>query len=400
MLENVSAFLISLADVLPLELFLFVGSFIEEILAPIPSVLITTLAGSLALAAGYEWIGLLWLAILASIGKSIGCALLYVLGDKAEDFLMTRLGSKIGITHAEIERVGKYFTGGIRDYLILIIVRALPLSPSLPISVGAGIIKLPFTLYNVATFIGNFFRSLLFITIGYTGFSAYQNLINQADSIESLIQIVLAVGLGLFVLYIYYLRRIHERPKTPTRGFTLIELMVAISIITLLSTVVLSSLVHAREKAEQSRAAVDIRSLNTAIQLYYDERGVYPPGAGALSVNSTSAGNWSILMDELRPYYIPAPLFPAFPSLGTARMLSQGYSYHKGTASTPVRIRTWNGVTGEYVACLFVYDGYWIDFGLPKQSALSLNDNGVDPDGLEMFDGHYRITRNPNDCVI
>ncbi|MEK7511090.1 MAG: VTT domain-containing protein [Patescibacteria group bacterium] len=211
MFEQFSHLLTSLAYVLPLELFVFFGSFIEEIVAPIPSVLITTLAGSLALAAGYGWWGLLWLAALASVGKSIGCAILYVIADKAEDFLLVRLGPKIGITHAEVERVGKYFTGGVRDYLILIFIRALPLSPSLPISVGAGIIKIPFGLYNIATFIGNLIRSLLFIAVGYTGFSAYQNLLNQATSIESLIQIALAVCLGLFVLYIYYLRRVREK---------------------------------------------------------------------------------------------------------------------------------------------------------------------------------------------
>ena len=211
MLHDFSEFLTSLAYVLPLELFVFVGSFIEEIVAPIPSVLITTLAGSLALAAGYGWPGLLWLAVLAALGKSIGCAILYVIADKAEDFLLVRLGPKIGITHAEVERVGKFFTGGIRDYLILIVIRALPLSPSLPISVFAGIIKIPFTLYNIATLIGNTIRSLLFIAVGYTGFSAYQSLLNHATSIESLIQIGLAVFLVLFVLTIYYLRRVREK---------------------------------------------------------------------------------------------------------------------------------------------------------------------------------------------
>lgn len=211
MFEAFSVFLTSLAYVLPLELFVFIGSFIEEILAPIPSVLITTLAGSLALAKGYGWLGLLWLALLASLGKSIGCAILYVIADKAEDFLLVRIGPKIGITHAEVERIGKFFTGGIRDYLILIVIRALPLSPSLPISVFAGIIKIPFALYNIATVIGNLIRSLLFIAVGYTGLSAYQSLMHQANSLESLIQIGLAAFLGVFILYIYYLRRVREK---------------------------------------------------------------------------------------------------------------------------------------------------------------------------------------------
>lgn len=400
MFEQLNVFLVSLSGVLPLELFVFVGSFVEEIVAPIPSVLITTLAGTLALGAGYGWLGLLWLSVLASIGKSIGCAILYVIADKAEDFIMVRLGPTLGITHAEVERVGKFFTGGIRDYFILIAVRALPLSPSLPISVGAGIIKIPFGMYNIATFIGNFLRSLLFIAVGYTGFSAYQHLLEQANSLESLIQIALAAALGLFVLWIYYLRRVREKKEPPTRGFTLIELLVVISIIALISTVVLSSLAQAREKAAQSRAALDIRTLNTALQLYYHERGSYPPGPGALSANTSSAGNWTSFINQLRPTYVSAPIVPTFPSIGTATMLSQGYSYHKGTATNPVRIRTWDGETGQFVACLFVYEGYWLDFGLPKQSALSLNDNGIDPDGIEVFEGKYTVTTNPGDCPM
>jgi len=211
MFDQISEYLTWLSGVLPLELFVFIGSFVEEVVAPIPSVLITTLAGSLALAAVYGIVGILWLAVLASIGKSIGCALLYMIADKAEDLLLVRLGPKIGITHAEVERIGKYFTGGIRDYAIIILLRALPLSPSLPISIGAGIIKIPFGLYNIATFIGNFLRSLLFIGVGYTGFSAYQSLLSDADSISSIIQAIMAVVLVLFVGWIYYLRRVREK---------------------------------------------------------------------------------------------------------------------------------------------------------------------------------------------
>lgn len=211
MFERISQFVVSLSSVLPLELFVFVGSFLEEIIAPIPSVLITTVAGSLAEAAGYGWVALLWLAVLAAVGKSLGCAILYMIGDKAEDVIMSRFGTALGITHAEVERVGRYFTGGLRDYLILIVIRALPLSPSLPISVGAGIIKMPFTLYNVGTLIGNLIRSILFLAVGYTGFAAYQTLLEDADALSSIIQIGLAVLLAGFVLSLYYLRRAREK---------------------------------------------------------------------------------------------------------------------------------------------------------------------------------------------
>lgn len=211
MFDSLTAWLTSLSEILPLELFTFLGSLAEEIIAPIPSILITTLAGSLAQAAGYGYVGLALLVLLASLGKSIGCALIYVIADKAEDFLLTKLGPALGITHAEVEKLGKYFTGSMRDYIILILLRALPISPSLPISVVAGIVKVPFAFYNIATFIGNVIRSALFIAVGYFGLSAFESALHGAGSIESLIQIGIAVVLVGIVGAVYFVR--HKRSR-------------------------------------------------------------------------------------------------------------------------------------------------------------------------------------------
>lgn len=63
-------------------------------------------------------------------------------------------------------------------------------------------------------------------------------------------------------------------------GFTLIELLVVIAIIGLLSSIVLTSLNGARVKARDTKRAADIKQLATAIQLYYDDNGIYPSNAG------------------------------------------------------------------------------------------------------------------------
>lgn len=69
------------------------------------------------------------------------------------------------------------------------------------------------------------------------------------------------------------------------RGFTLIELLVVISIIALLSSVVLSSLNSAREKARITRAITDLREVSKALELYYDSNGSYPSSAAG-------SGSW------------------------------------------------------------------------------------------------------------
>ena len=73
------------------------------------------------------------------------------------------------------------------------------------------------------------------------------------------------------------------------RGFTLIELIVVIGIISLLSSIVLASLGNARAKARDARRLVDMHSIRTALELYRSKYGVYP-NEGSGSCGGVAAG--------------------------------------------------------------------------------------------------------------
>ncbi len=60
------------------------------------------------------------------------------------------------------------------------------------------------------------------------------------------------------------------------KGFTLIELMVVISIIGLLSSIVLASLKDARDKANVTKFSSEINQFKTALELYRADKGEYP----------------------------------------------------------------------------------------------------------------------------
>jgi len=74
------------------------------------------------------------------------------------------------------------------------------------------------------------------------------------------------------------------------KGFTLIELLVVISIIALLSSVVLSSLSSARNKARYTQAIAQMRQIQIAATGYYSTLGTYPgdTGPGAMPSNFSS----------------------------------------------------------------------------------------------------------------
>jgi type II secretion system protein G len=60
------------------------------------------------------------------------------------------------------------------------------------------------------------------------------------------------------------------------KGFTLIELLVVVAIIGVLATLVLSSLSNARSRSRDARRLADIRTIQTALEVYYVDNGVYP----------------------------------------------------------------------------------------------------------------------------
>lgn len=81
--------------------------------------------------------------------------------------------------------------------------------------------------------------------------------------------------------------------KKQKNGFTLIELLVVISIIGMLSSVVLSSVNRARISAQDTRRKSDLRQINIAINLFYNEYGRMPKNYNCdVSYCPGGNGNW------------------------------------------------------------------------------------------------------------
>jgi prepilin-type N-terminal cleavage/methylation domain-containing protein len=64
-----------------------------------------------------------------------------------------------------------------------------------------------------------------------------------------------------------------------SRGFTLVELLIVISIIVLLLNAILPALSRARDKAFYARALAEFQSVEGSLQQYLNDYGSFPPDA-------------------------------------------------------------------------------------------------------------------------
>lgn len=199
--------LTSYADAVPLEIFSFAGSFIEEVIAPIPSPIVMTVTGSLAQVQGKPVEYLFILAILGALGKTLGSLVLYTVTQKGEEFILSKFGRFLGVTNHEIESIGKHISKSWKDIFILTLVRCLPILPSAPISIVCGLLKVRRDVFALATFLGTIIRDSVYLYIGFTGLSTLHTFLEGANTIETFMQGVIVLLLVLFFGFIFHQKR-------------------------------------------------------------------------------------------------------------------------------------------------------------------------------------------------
>ena len=195
------------AELLPLPVFSFIGAFVEEVIAPIPSPFVMTLAGSLSEADGKPLLYLLLLAVVGAIGKTIGAFIIYVIADKFENVITSRFGKFIGVTHKNVAHLSERLEKGRGEWAVIFALRALPVMPTAPISLSAGLLQLNKKTYLTSTALGLVVRNLFYLYIGYTSTNALEKLNSDLDSFETFGYALLLIFLVAIMGYIYWHRR-------------------------------------------------------------------------------------------------------------------------------------------------------------------------------------------------
>jgi prepilin-type N-terminal cleavage/methylation domain-containing protein len=99
------------------------------------------------------------------------------------------------------------------------------------------------------------------------------------------------------------------------KGFTLIELLIVVAIISILAGIVLVGLRPSLDTTRDARRAAELRQIQTALQLYYNRFGVYPPALGDLATvngvvvpNDPNGNSYYYKLVDPNKYYVGAKM--------------------------------------------------------------------------------------------
>ena len=194
-----------------------IATFIEEIIAPIPSALVPIAAGFFLIPPEAQFAeailrALFTIALPIAIGVTIGSMIVYSIAYKGGKPIIDRFGGWFGLKWESIERMQRYFSGGRKDEVMLVLLRLVPILPGVGISGFAGVIRYPFITFVIATFIGVYIRSVLLGLLGWQAGELYREYFEIIDHIEGQLLIVFLLVLAAGGVW-YFIRK---RNKTKT----------------------------------------------------------------------------------------------------------------------------------------------------------------------------------------
>lgn len=116
------------------------------------------------------------------------------------------------------------------------------------------------------------------------------------------------------------------------------ELLVVIVVIAILAAITIVAYQGIQQRARDAQRAQDVKTIAKALELYYIDNGMFPPGSGTLagytSWSTTADASWANLQAYLVPKYISS--LPTDPISTPGQAMGTGvynYSYFAGNGN-------------------------------------------------------------------
>jgi membrane protein DedA with SNARE-associated domain len=190
------------------QLSVFIGVMIEQIIVPIPSPMIIMGAGAILISPELSipnaFLQILWIIVLpGTIASTLGSYIGYLISYYGGKALVVRYQRFLGVDWKEIENLEKRFRGK-KEGLSIFFSRAIPVFPISLVSIFAGLLRVPVRPFTFYTFLGSIFRCLFLGFVGWWIGATYEKVATRLDSVETIISILMLIGMGVVLGYLYY----------------------------------------------------------------------------------------------------------------------------------------------------------------------------------------------------
>jgi membrane protein DedA with SNARE-associated domain len=147
---------------------LFFTSFLNELVAVFPYAVV--LAGQLLFLDESISIALMakllvFVAVPVGLGSSLGVIPVYILSYFGGKPAINKLQRYLRFSWEDVEKVNKKFKGEWHDEITFLLLRTIPILPSFPVSIAAGIFRMRFMPYLILTIAGFIMRMMLTLLV-------------------------------------------------------------------------------------------------------------------------------------------------------------------------------------------------------------------------------------------
>jgi membrane protein DedA with SNARE-associated domain len=190
------------------QLSVFIGVMIEQIIVPIPSPMIIMGAGAILISPGLSisnaFIQILWIIVLpGTVASTLGSYIGYLISFYGGKALVVRFQRFLGVDWKKIENLERRFRGK-KEALMIFLSRAIPVFPISLVSIFAGLLRIPIRPFTLYTFLGSIFRCFFLAFFGWWIGATYEKVATRLDSVETVISILMLIGMGAAFGYLYY----------------------------------------------------------------------------------------------------------------------------------------------------------------------------------------------------